>query len=97
MNFPEPKKVPWGPLFADREMRHAHEEGVAQGWNACLAEFKKLNPGTDLETLQKALQDPVRVHIAILRGEIKLPDIRSVLHTYGEATLQKWDNIKEST
>ena len=40
------------------------------------------------------LKSPEAVHIALLRGDIAKPDIRSMLHVYGEGALDKWDGIE---
>ena len=42
----------------------------------------------------KMLQDdPQVVHLAMLRGSIATPDIRSMLHIHGQVALTKWDSF----
>jgi hypothetical protein len=43
------------------------------------------------DDLRQALQDPVRVHVAMLRGEIAKPAIQDMLHVYGAEALARWD------
>lgn len=44
-----------------------------------------------LLAIKAALQDPVTVHAALLRGEIAKPELRSMLHVYGSEVLDRWD------
>lgn len=39
----------------------------------------------------RQLQDPVAVHVAMLRGEIAKPAIRDMLHAYGDEALAQYD------
>jgi len=43
------------------------------------------------EDIRAKLQDPVAVHVAMVRGEIARPPIRDVLHAYGAEALARWD------
>jgi hypothetical protein len=45
----------------------------------------------ELDDLREKLKDPAVVHLAMLRGDIAKPDIRTMLHAYGEAALARWD------
>lgn len=37
--------------------------------------------------------DPTAVHMAMLRGTIATPDIRTLLHVHGQVALTKWDSF----
>jgi hypothetical protein len=50
----------------------------------------------ELARVMAALQDPLQVHLALLRGEIARPDIRAVLHAYGAEALERWDRAAPS-
>lgn len=43
---------------------------------------------------ESVLKSPELVHIALLRGDIAKPDIRSMLHVYGQEALARWDGIE---
>lgn len=43
--------------------------------------------------LKMLKEDPAAVHMALLRGIIALPDIRSLLHAHGQVALTKWDSF----
>jgi len=40
--------------------------------------------------------DPVAVHLNILRGTLAKPDIRSLLHLHGKEALARWDNAEKA-
>jgi len=48
----------------------------------------------EVEAMKRLLKDPAAVHVAMLRGEIAKPDIRSMLHCYGSEALDAWDSIE---
>jgi hypothetical protein len=48
------------------------------------------------ERLTAQLKKPEAVHAAMLRGEIATPDIRTMLHVYGETALAKWDGAERA-
>lgn len=50
-----------------------------------LAETQALRASLEL------LQEPAAVHIALLRGSIGRPSVRSLLHVYGERALARWE------
>lgn len=43
--------------------------------------------------LKQLKEDKQVVHIAMLRGTIAKPDIRSFLHAHGQVALTKWDSF----
>lgn len=47
-----------------------------------------------LQYLQMLKDDPQVVHLAMLRGSIAKPDIRTMLHTHGEKALAQWDRLE---
>jgi hypothetical protein len=48
-------------------------------------------PAAVPDDIASKLRDPALVHVAMLRGQIAKPDIRSMLHLYGEEALARWD------
>ena len=61
-----------------------------EDWNqrAALAAPPLQVPQADI---MRKLQDPTLVHVAMIRGEIATPDIRTFLHAHGEEALAQWD------
>lgn len=70
----------------------AEKLAEAARYEALGNEIKRLNDA--LAEVHAALQDPVRVHAALLRGEIAKPAIRDMLHVYGERALRRWDSME---
>lgn len=48
----------------------------------------------ELARIKALLQEPAAVHVAMLRGEIAKPDVRTMLHVYGEDALRRWDSAE---
>ena len=49
------------------------------------------SPQAPQADIMRQLQDPTLVHVAMIRGEIATPDIRTFLHAHGEDALAQWD------
>jgi hypothetical protein len=73
----------------DIALQHAINNFVARQSIKALRATAPAQPSAD--QVRAALRDPAQVHVAMLRGEIAKPDIRSMLHVYGEAALARWD------
>lgn len=85
--LPEPLGVVqmWGcgvDVYSASQIRDAQREAIAS---------VVPSEAGELADLRAKLQDPVLVHVAMLRGEIAKPDFRSMLHVYGADALARWD------
>jgi len=79
----------WAYLEAARKASpHIDHAFNHPGYRAMLAAAPTPTEG---EAVRSLLQDPVAVHVALLRGEIAKPAIRDMLHVYGADALAQFD------
>lgn len=76
-----------GDVAARVGARETPEGWVLFGSWQALAAFRHYTDGALLDLLR----DPLSVQMAMLRGQIGVPDVRSLVHVHGEAAVATWD------